>query len=152
MTSLWEAMPPALTPSTPRVIATVIRGLIHRGELSPGDRLPPERALADQLGVARVSLRDALAQLQHEGYLAARRGAHGGTFVTGLAEPRRRWLRRMQENPRDLEDIIDYRTAIEAHAARLAASRRDHADLPVIEQAVRWRPGADGGPIAPRRR
>jgi len=146
MTSLWDAMPPALTPTTPRVIVKVIRGLIHRGELSPGDRLPPERALADQLGVARVSLRDALAQLQHEGYLAARRGAHGGTFVTGLAEPRRRWLRRMQENPGDLEDIIDYRTAIEAHAARLAARRRNHADLPAIEQAVRWRPGADGGP------
>jgi GntR family transcriptional regulator, transcriptional repressor for pyruvate dehydrogenase complex len=146
MTSIWAAMPPALTPTTPRIIAKLIRGLIHRGELGPGDRLPPERALADQLGVARVSLRDALAQLQQEGYLVARRGAHGGTFVTGLAEPRRRWLRRMRENPADLEGIIDYQIAIEAHAARLAARRRDQADLPAIEEAVGWRPGADDGP------
>jgi GntR family transcriptional regulator, transcriptional repressor for pyruvate dehydrogenase complex len=145
ITSIWDAMPPALTPTTPRIIAEVIRGLIHRGELSPGDCLPPERALADQLGVARVSLRDALAQLQQEGYLVSRRGAHGGTFVTGLAEPRRRWVRRMQENPEALEDIIDYRIAIEAHAARLAARRRDQADLPAIEEAVRWRPGTAGG-------
>jgi GntR family transcriptional regulator, transcriptional repressor for pyruvate dehydrogenase complex len=146
ITSIWDAMPRALTPTTPRVITEVIRGLIHRGELSPGDRLPPERALADQLGVARVSLRDALAQLQQERYLVARRGARGGTFVTGLAEPRRRWLRRMRENFADLEDIIDYRIAIEAHAARLAARRRDQADLPVIEEAVRWRPGTAGAP------
>ena len=146
ITSIWDAMPRALTPTTPRVITEVIRGLIHRGELSPGDRLPPERALADQLGVARVSLRDALAQLQQEGYLVARRGARGGTFVTGLAEPRRRWLRRMRENFADLEDIIDYRIAIEAHAASLAARRRDQADLPVIEEAVRWRPGTAGAP------
>jgi len=146
ITSIWDAMPPALTPTTPRVITEVIRGLIHRGELSPGDRLPPERALADQLGVARVSLREALAQLQQEGYLVARRGARGGTFVTGLAEPRRRWLRRMRENFADLEDIIDYRIAIEAHAASLAARRRGHADLPAIEEAVRWRPGAPGVP------
>ena len=146
ITSIWGTMPPALTPTTPRIIAEVIRGLIHRGELSPGDRLPPERALADQLGVARVSLRDALAQLHQEGYLVARRGAHGGTFVTGLAEPRRRWVRRMRENPADLEDIIDYRIAIEVHAARLAARRRDQADLPAIEEAARRGPGATGGP------
>ena len=146
ITSIWDAMPRALTPTTPRVITEVIRGLIHRGELSPGDRLPPERALADQLGVARVSLRDALAQLQQEGYLVARRGARGGTFVTGLAEPRRRWLRRMRENFADLEDIIDYRIAIEAHAASLAARRRGQADLPAIEEAVRWRHGAPGVP------
>jgi GntR family transcriptional regulator, transcriptional repressor for pyruvate dehydrogenase complex len=145
ITSLWDAMPPALTPTTPRIIAEEIRSLIHRGELSPGDRLPPERVLADQLGVARVSLRDALAQLRQEGYLVSRRGAHGGTFVTGLAEPRRRWVRRMQENPEALEHIIDYRIAIEVHAARLAARRRDQADLPAIEEAGRWRSGADGG-------
>jgi GntR family transcriptional regulator, transcriptional repressor for pyruvate dehydrogenase complex len=144
-TSIWGAMPPALTPTTPRIIAEVIRGFIHRGELISGDRLPPERVLADQLGVARVSLRDALAQLQQEGYLLARRGAHGGTFVTGLAEPRRRWVRRMQENPAALEDIIDYRIAIEAHAAWLAARRRHQADLPAIEEAIGWRPGAVGG-------
>ncbi len=144
ITSSWDAIQPALTPTTPRVIAEVIRGLIHRGELTPADRLPPERALAYRLGVARVSLREALAQLQQEGYLMARRGAHGGTFVTGLAEPRRRWLRRMRENFADLEDIIDYRIAIEAHAARLAARRRGQADLPAIEEAVRWRPGAAG--------
>lgn len=146
ITSIWDDLPPALTPTTPRVITDLICGLIQRGTLNPGDRLPPERALADHLGVARVSLRDALAQLQQQGYLVARRGAHGGTFVAGLAEPRRRWLRRMREHPAELEDIIDYRIAIEVQAARLAAGRRGQADLSAIEEAVRWRPGAAGAP------
>ena len=130
-------LPPALTPTTPQVITERIRGLIHRGELGPGDQLPPERALADQLGVARVSLREALSQLQQEGYIVARRGAFGGTFVTELAEPRRRWLRRMRENLAGFDDIIDYRIAVEAHAAWLAAGRRDEADLRAIEGAAR---------------
>jgi GntR family transcriptional repressor for pyruvate dehydrogenase complex len=133
-------MRPALAPTTPQVITDRIRGLIHRGELGPGDRLPPERALADQLAVARVSLREALAQLQQEGYIVARRGALGGTFVTELVEPRRRWLRQMRENLADFEDIIDYRIAVEAHAVELAAGRRDEADLRAIEEAVRRLP------------
>src|SRR5487761_146688 len=142
--SIRGAMPPALAPTTPQVITDRIRTLIHRGELGPGDRLPPERTLADQLGVARVSLREALAQLQHEGYLRARRGALGGTFVTELIEPRRRWLRRMRENLADFEDIIEYRIAVEAHAASIAARRRDEADLQAIEGAVRRLPSVTG--------
>src|SRR5487761_1611874 len=106
-------LPPALTPTTPQVITDRIRALIHRGELGPGDRLPPE------------------------GYIVARRGALGGTFVTELVEPRRRWLRRMRENLADFDDIIDYRIAVEAHAAGLAAARRDEAGLRAIEEAVR---------------
>ena len=130
-------LPPALTPTTPQVIIDRIRGLIHRGELGPGDRLPPERALADQLAVARVSLREALAQLQEEGYIVARRGAFGGTFVTELVEPRRRWQQRMRENLADFEDIIDYRMAVEPHTVGLAAVRRDETDLAAIAAATR---------------
>jgi DNA-binding FadR family transcriptional regulator len=87
--------------------------------------------------VARVSLREALAQLQQEGYIVARRGAFGGTYVTELTEPRRRWLRRMRENLADFEDILDYPVAVEAQAAALAATRRDDADLRAIEAAAR---------------
>jgi GntR family transcriptional regulator, transcriptional repressor for pyruvate dehydrogenase complex len=145
--SVWDDIPPAVTPTTPQVITNLIRGLIHRGRLGPGDRLPPERALADRLGVARVSLRESLARLQQDGYLVARRGALGGTFVTELVEPRRRWLRRMRENPADLEDVIDYRIAVEAHTVRLAAGRRDEADLRAIEDAARWPEGPDAPPF-----
>ena len=58
------------------------------GRLSPGDRLPPTRALATQLGVARGTVAAAYDRLAAEGFLEARTGA--GTFVSAAAAPRRR--------------------------------------------------------------
>ena len=55
MSNAESAARPAVVPTTPEVIVEHLRGLIHRGEVGPGDRLPPERTLAEQLGVARVS-------------------------------------------------------------------------------------------------
>jgi GntR family transcriptional regulator / MocR family aminotransferase len=57
----------------------VIRDLILRGVLPAGVRLPTNRALASQLGLARVTVASAYAQLRDEGYLVSRQGA--GTFV-----------------------------------------------------------------------
>ncbi len=117
-------------------IADLLRGRIHRGELSPGDRLPAERDLSLSLEVGRITLRGALAKLQAEGYLEVRRGAAGGNFVTGLDKPYRRWLRRMRENQGDLEDLIEYRMAVERRAAKLAALRADETDLERMAAAI----------------
>src|SRR5213596_4334301 len=56
-----------------------LREMIHRGELRPGDRLPPERDLAKLLGVSRPTLRAGIRSLAAVGVLQPRRGA--GTFV-----------------------------------------------------------------------
>ena len=48
-----------------------LRGRIHRGELGPGDRLPPERELASRLGVSRDRVREALSALETDGYLVS---------------------------------------------------------------------------------
>jgi GntR family transcriptional regulator len=64
-------------------IATWLRAGI--GELAPGDRLPGERALAERLGVSRMTLRQALAELEADGVLVRVTGRAGGAFV---AEPR----------------------------------------------------------------
>ncbi|MGN9839335.1 GntR family transcriptional regulator [Nonomuraea sp. H19] len=58
---------------------------ISTGELAPGDRLPGERELAGRLGVSRMTLRQALATLEHDGVLVRVPGRSGGAFV---AEPR----------------------------------------------------------------
>ena len=52
-----------------------IEGLILRGILRPGERLPSERELSDRMGVSRPSLRDALADLQYRGLLTSKAGA-----------------------------------------------------------------------------
>ena len=57
-----------------------VRRRIEAGELKPGDQLPPERQLAEQMGVSRPSLRSGLRSLQAMGVVRARQGS--GTFVT----------------------------------------------------------------------
>src|SRR5687767_15897269 len=56
-----------------------LQEMIHRGDLRPGDRLPPERDLARLLGVSRPTLRDGIGSLVAVGVLQSRRGT--GTFV-----------------------------------------------------------------------
>jgi GntR family transcriptional regulator len=58
---------------------------IAAGDLEPGDRLPPERELAERLGVSRMTLRQALQTLERRGLVRRTVGRHGGTFV---AEPK----------------------------------------------------------------
>lgn len=64
-------------------IESWLAGRIRR--LSPGRRLPPERELAERLGVSRMTLRQALESLERQGLVARRVGRDGGTFV---AEPK----------------------------------------------------------------
>ncbi|MCV7228617.1 FadR/GntR family transcriptional regulator [Mycolicibacterium komossense] len=117
-------------------IAARLRALIHAGDLGPGDRLASERELAKQLGVGRVSIREALRLLQARGYVEVRRGATGGTFVTQLDEPYQDWLRQMRASVNDISDILDLRVGLEGRAAALAAVRRTDEQLAVMRSAI----------------
>jgi GntR family transcriptional repressor for pyruvate dehydrogenase complex len=66
----------------PEQIVRQLVGLVQSGELKPGDRLPAERTLAEELGVGRPTLREALRALQLLGILDIRHG--GGVFVAAL--------------------------------------------------------------------
>ena len=59
-----------------------IKAMIVSGELSPGDRLPPEKELAEHLGLSRNSMREAVKALEVIRVLDVRRG--DGTYVTSL--------------------------------------------------------------------
>jgi DNA-binding FadR family transcriptional regulator len=100
---------------------------IRLGLLAPGDRLPPERELADQLGIARSTLRQALTSLTESGHLVAQRGRGGGTFVSEappLAEGNR-----VQLSGGHWRELLDYRIAVEVGAVVLAAERASPQDL-----------------------
>ena len=118
-------------------VAEHLRSMIHRGEVGPGDRLPPEREFAEQLGVARISLREAIKLLVDDGYVQVRRGAKGGTFVTELHRPVESWRARMRDQAGTFDDIIDFRIALECHTARLAAAHRTKEDLSVLRVAIK---------------
>lgn len=67
---------------TSEVIVNQVRLLITRGDLTAGDRLPPERELCVRFGVSRVTVREALRVLEANGLVEIRVGARGGAFVT----------------------------------------------------------------------
>jgi GntR family transcriptional repressor for pyruvate dehydrogenase complex len=103
---------------------------IRIGLLGPGSRLPAERELADQLGISRSTLRQALTTLTQTGHLVSARGRSGGTFVA-----ERPPLAEGDEKPLSEEAwaVLDYRVAIETGATVLAAERAESGD---IEQLV----------------
>lgn len=123
--------------TTSEAVAVHLRQRIHAGDYSPGDRLPPQRDLAEQLGVARVSVREGIKQLVESGYLQVRRGAAGGAFVTELSQPLEAWRQRLRSMAGDLDELIDFRIAIEAKAASLAAERASRMELGDMRAALK---------------
>jgi DNA-binding FadR family transcriptional regulator len=117
------------------VVAERIRRAIHIGAYLPGDKLPPERTMAQQLGVSRTTVREAIRVLEGEGYLVSRRGARGGVIVLDQVENEERIRPLLAEKLPEIEEIFDYRTAVEGAAARLAADRRTDEDLAILQRA-----------------
>jgi GntR family transcriptional repressor for pyruvate dehydrogenase complex len=93
--------------------------------LPPGSQLPPERELAEQLGISRSTLRQALTALTQSGHLVAVRGRGGGWFVADC--PPRGQASHVELG--DFRDLLDYRVAVEVGAVVLAAERARPDDL-----------------------
>ena len=127
-------------------VASQIHRLIVAGRLKPGDRLPPERELAEMFGVSRTSVRDALRVLEMRGLVEPRHGE--GTVVTqipidAIVSP----LADALAASKDLTaDLFDMRRMLEPPLARAAALRASDEDLRSLEailerQADRIRAG-----------
>ena len=124
-------------PVTPEKLSTAvirqIEQLILRGILRPGERLPPERELAERLKVSRPSLRDAIAGLQNAGLLTAKPGAGvyvadvlGSAFAPALIEL-------FARHDEAVFDYLSFRRDLEALAAERAAKHGSDTDLAVVD-------------------
>jgi DNA-binding FadR family transcriptional regulator len=98
---------------------------IKLGVVGPGERFPAERELAAQLGISRLTLREAIRELHEAGFVSSRRGRLGGTFVTYTRPaPDREEARRLAKEDGDrLADALTFRLAVEAGAAEALAAR-----------------------------
>jgi DNA-binding FadR family transcriptional regulator len=134
----WDAV--AQSVFTPLRTATTFEETVERlgtairtGILPAGSQLPAERMLADELGISRSTLRQALTTLVQSGLLISLRGRGGGTFVTEsppLAPAGETLL------GDDAWAVLDYRVAIETGATMLAAERAEPNDLDRLDGLV----------------
>ena len=94
---------------------------IRLGVYEQGSTLPPERELAERMGVSRATLREAIAALREAGLVVTRRGRGGGTVVD--FDPGDPGTSRLLERPREeLLDALDFRRIVEPGAAQAAAA------------------------------
>lgn len=120
-------------PSVSNIAAQTLQRQILAGDYLPGATLPPQRELADHLGISRASLREAISMLEALGLLRAHPGK--GVFVTSGSRP----------SPADLPSgpsamppavIYQLRYVIEPANASLVAQRRSQCDLGALRQSM----------------
>src|SRR5436305_12608236 len=117
-------------------IAEQIRTAIVTGRLKAGDRLSPERELAEQFGVSRVTVRDALRALEAMGLIEVKVGARGGAFVTAptgskVAQTMSDMMMMSATTP---EDIVEARLIVELGTVTLACARASDEDLAQLRE------------------
>jgi DNA-binding FadR family transcriptional regulator len=117
-------------------IAERLAEAIKLGLLAPGERLPAEAALSDQLGVATLTLRDALANLRERGLLVTRRGRGGGSFVVPQASGAQRAPGLASLTIQQLRELGDQRQATFGAAAALAARRASTREVEALRRHV----------------
>jgi GntR family transcriptional repressor for pyruvate dehydrogenase complex len=94
---------------------------VRLGLVEPGGALPPERDLAVRFSVSRDTVRDAIRSLSDAGYLVARRGRYGGTFVSERLPVEQGTAASF--TTAEIDDVLALREILEVGAARAAAAR-----------------------------
>ncbi len=134
--SLRETLEPVKRTKVYAEVASQIYRLIEDGRLKPGDRLPPERDMAEMFGVSRTSVRDAIRVLEMRGLVEPRHGE--GTvvrqvpidaIVSPLADA-------LTASKGLVADLFDMRKMLEPPLARAAALRATNEDLWALGEII----------------
>lgn len=129
----------------PEEIVRQIKFLIKEGKLQPGEKLPPERAFADLLGVGRSSLREAINILETLGFVEIRK--RKGIFIRSVSSPIMSdpLLQILEEDTGTLYKLYELRKDIELASVFMAAKLRTKTELAEIRKALkRMKEDAEG--------
>src|SRR5215472_15074118 len=132
----WHNVQPIAGTRIYAEIVRQIRNLINEGKLKSGDKLPPERDLAERFRVSRASVREALRALESMSLIEIRLGE--GTFVRGgsvdsLVEPLALVILAEREA---VEDLFEARRLLEPPIAELAARRSTKEEIEEMERIL----------------
>ena len=125
--------------SMKRIYQSVIEqfiGLIREGKLKVGDKLPPERALAEMFNVSRASIREAFSAMEIIGLIEVRPG--DGSFVTNLnIAPFINTIAPLFVKTDEMEDeLLEFRKMLELEAAKLAAGKGKPEEITLLEGPI----------------
>jgi DNA-binding FadR family transcriptional regulator len=126
---------PVLTRRTFEEAVEQIAERISLGELGPGDQLPSERALAQQMEISRPTVREALKVLCDSGVVEVRPGSGGGAFVTSEFVPRE-VVRRAAVRVGEVGGVLEARRLLEPRVAQLAALHGREADFSAMQRTI----------------
>src|SRR5579864_5019781 len=118
---------PQDTPKLYQKIALAIAAAISDGRYSPGDKLPSERELADDFGVCRPTIRDAMIALEFQGLVEARQGS--GVYVKAAPQISE------EASERDVSalELVEARRLFEGEACALAAATITDEQLALLD-------------------
>lgn len=120
------------------VTATVVGKLeqLVLAELEPGSELPGESDLAADLGVSRLTVREAIKSLQARGLVEIRKGRRPTVAFPNARPIGDFFTATIRRDPRHLLDLLEVRLALEVHIASLAATRATRAATMAMEMAL----------------
>ncbi len=122
-------------------VASVIIDAIRGGVFEPGDLLPRERDLAEQLEVSRVTVREAVRLLEAAAIVSVRRGNRGGVVVESRFIPSHLMAAVEGQTHATLRSLFETRRALEITTAVLASQRADEEQFEELERLVDLLPG-----------
>lgn len=118
------------------IIVERLEAMLLEGKFMAGQRLPPERQLAETFSVSRPSIREAIQKLEAKGLLSRKQG--GGTWVSdklaaGVTDP---LMELVATYPEGQFDLLEFRHALEGMAAYYAALRANDEDFDALNKAL----------------
>jgi DNA-binding FadR family transcriptional regulator len=114
----------------------LLRSLIFTGQFMAGQKLPPERRLAQMLGTSRMSLRSALLCLEALGFLVPGIGSQGGWWVSDRDSLAVCWGKWMQSHTHQITQMIEFRKVVDTAIVSFAIERRSQQDLEMLEAVL----------------
>jgi len=130
-----QRLPPIETKRLYQQIAGVLRESMDSGRFAVGSYLPPERELAEQLGVSRASVREALIALEVQGRVSVRVGA-GVQVLDASAPPVAAAVAASAEPPVGPLELLEARLVVETETAALAARHASAQDVAGLERTL----------------
>jgi GntR family transcriptional repressor for pyruvate dehydrogenase complex len=117
------------------LVVSQVKDLIFSKGIGVGQKLPPERELAERLNISRSAVREGLSSLEHGGFIEIRRGRAAGAYIVDrLYKPLYDATTDLLRSGKiEIRQFLEARMAIECFGIRLAAERAGKKDLQRLE-------------------